>query len=518
MRTRWIALVLGLTAVLTASASARDTTTGLAAGTPPNIIVLLADDMGFGDPRCFNPDSKALTPHMDRLAREGRRFIDAHSPSSVCSPTRYALLTGRYAWRSRLKRGVLKPWDPALIEPGRLTLPALLKRHGYATAAFGKWHLGWTWTGLDGKPLAAEENDFPRRVDFTRPILEGPTTRGFDDFFGMVGNTVASPCLLENDRPLFTGASPPLNEPPDIAGVPRALLEPWEERNSLPVLTEKVTWYLDQQGAEAPRRPFFVYFAMTAPHAPLIPYGRFRGLTAHGDECDLVSQLDDTVGRVLDAIERNGLADNTLVLLSSDNGSPGFADEGAPTASVIARYGHHPNGPWRGMKGDAHEGGHRVPLIARWPGRVPPGTTSDETVCLVDLLATCAALVGDRLPEEAGEDSHDILPALLGVPHKTPIREATVHHTLTGMFAIRQGDWKLILGRGSGGFTLPQDVPSKPGEPAGQLYHLKDDPKETNDLYTQRPEIVTRLTTLLETYQRTGRSAPWPPRPQAPSR
>jgi arylsulfatase A len=243
----------------------------------------------------------------------------------------------------------------------------------------------------------------------------------------------------------------------------------------------------------------------------LIPYGRFRGLTGHGDECDFVSQLDDSVGRVLDALERNGLAGNTLVLLTSDNGSPGFADEGAPTASVIARYGHRPNGPWRGMKGDAHEGGHRIPLIARWPGRVPPGTTCDETVCLVDLMATCANLVGERLPEEAGEDSYDVTPALLGTPHRTPIREATVHHALIGMFAIRRGDWKLILGRGSGGFTLPQYLPPAPGEPEGQLYNLAEDPGEARDLYTQRPDLVKELTALLQSYQRTGRSTPCPP-------
>ncbi len=484
----------------------------------PSIVVLLADDMGFGDPGCFNPGSKALTPRIDRLAREGRRFTDAHSPSSVCSPSRYALLTGRYAWRTRLKLGVLNPWDSALIEPGRLTLPAMLKRHGYVTAAFGKWHLGWTWDTVDGKPLAGDASDFPARVNFLQPISDGPKSRGFDDFFGMVGNTVASPCLLENDRPLFTGANPPLNTIPEITGVPRDLLTPWEERNSLPLLTEKVVWYLNQQAAQPARQPFFLYFAMTAPHAPLIPHGRFRGLTRHGDECDFVSQLDDSVGRVLDALDRNGLTDNTLVILGSDNGSPGFADDGAPTASVIARYGHHPSGPWRGMKGDIHEGGHRVPMIARWPGHVPAGTTCDETVCLVDLMATCAALVGQRLPENAGEDSHDILPALLATPHTMPIREATVHHALIGMFAIRRGDWKLILGRGSGGFTLPQYIPPQPGEPAGQLYNLADDPAEAHDLYTQRTDVVNQLTALLEAYQRTGRSTPWPPSAPASGR
>ncbi len=516
---RGLGLVAALTSALMATAAGAAAAAEPAGGSRPNIIVLLADDLGFGDPGCYNPGSKALTPHIDRLARQGRRFTDAHSPSSVCSPTRYAVLTGRYAWRGRLKLGVLNPWDPALIEPGRLTLPALLKRRGYSTAAFGKWHLGWTWSTVDGRPLSEDGRDFGARVDFTRPISDGPTSRGFDHFFGMVGNTVSSPCLVEDNRPLFTGAAPPLNQAPEIAGVPRNLLEPWDERNSLPLLTERVVSYLGRRAGDSPRRPFFLYFAMTAPHAPMIPYGRFRGLTGHGDACDFVAQLDDSVGRVLDAIDRNGLARNTLVLFSSDNGSPGFADEGAPTASVIAKYGHRPNGRWRGMKGDAHEGGHRVPLIARWPGRVPAGTTCGETVCLVDMMATCAAIVGERLPEGAGEDSYDILPALLGSPHASPIREATVHHALIGMFAIRRGDWKLILGRGSGGFTLPQWIPPKPGEPAGQLYNLADDPEEAHDRYAERPEVVDQLTALLESYRRTGRSAPrsGPPTPARPT-
>ena len=224
----------------------------------------------------------------------------------------------------------------------------------------------------------------------------------------------------------------------------------------------------------------------------------------------LSPSLTSTVGQVLDALDRNGLADNTLVILTSDNGSPGFADDGAPTASVIKTYGHYPNGHWRGMKGDAHEGGHRVPFVARWPGHVPAGTICDETICLTDLLATSAAIVGAKLPEKAGEDSVNILPALLGEPHKTPIREATVHHALIGMFAVRQGDWKLILGRGSGGFTLPQYFPPRPGEPEGQLYNLRDDPAEANDLYAQRPEVVKRLSALLDTYRQTGRSTPQP--------
>jgi arylsulfatase A-like enzyme len=404
---------------------------------------------------------------------------------------------------------VLNPWDSALIEPGRLTLPGLLRSHGYQTAGFGKWHLGWTWTTFDGQPPVPKErgDDFRKQIDFSRGISDGPTTRGFDRYFGMVGNTVTEACLLEDDRPIFRSTGK-LREGP-IVGVPDALLENWDDRNTLPVLTERVAWYLDERGKEkvnGSARPFLVYFAMTAPHSPMRPYGKFRGLTGNGDSCDFVAQLDDTVGRVLEALDRNGLKDETLVILSSDNGSPGFANEGAPTASVIKTYGHLPNGHWRGMKGDVHEGGHRVPFVARWPGHVPAGSTYDETICLVDLMATSAAIFGATLPHDAGEDSYNILPALLGTPHPTPIREATVHHALIGMFAIRQGEWKLILGRGSGGFTLPQYFPPKAGEPEGQLFNLRDDPEETKDLYTQRPDVVKRLSGLLEKYRETGRS------------
>jgi len=471
----------------------------------PNIVLILADDMGYGDPHCYNPQSKVPTPHMDRLAADGARFTDAHSPSSVCSPTRYSVLTGRYCWRTRLKLGVLNQWDPPLIESGRLTMGAMLQKHGYTTAAFGKWHLGWRWATFDGKPPQPKKGeDYRTKIDFSRPISEGPTTRGFDYFFGMVGNALSEPCLIENNRPLFTGQG----KGPAIEGVSPSLLDNWHDRNTLPMLTEKVVWYLEQRAREQPRRPFFVYFALTAPHNPILPHPSFCGKTGHGGYCDFVYQVDWTIGQVVKALDGHGLADNTLIVVSSDNGSPGYADQGTTTASIMSAYGHFPSGPWRGMKADIHEGGHRVPLIARWPGRIKPNTTCKETVCLVDLMATCAAIVGEDLPQDAGEDSYNILPALLGQPRREPLREATVHHSLTGMFAIRQGDWKLILGLGSGGFTMPQHIEPKPGEPVGQLYNLAEDPTESKNLYSDRADVVKRLTELLEKCRSSGRSAP----------
>ena len=478
----------------------------------PNIVILLTDDMGYGDPRCFNGESKVPTPHMDRMAAEGRRFTDAHSPASVCTPTRYAIMTGRYAWRSRLKLGVLNPWDPALIEPGRPTVASMLQQQGYTTAAFGKWHLGWTWATPDGgSPDPAGSKDYRSRLDLTRPITDGPTTRGFDYFFGMVGATPSEPCLIENDRPIFDGRG----DGPKIEGVPRELMERWHDRNSLSMLTEKVKWYLDQRAADPSKKPFLLYFALTTPHQPILPFGRFQGLTGRGEACDFVAQTDDAIGQVIDALDRNGMKNNTLVLVSSDNGSPCYAEADSPTASVMERYEHFPSGPWRGMKGDIHEGGHRVPLIVRWPGYVPAGTVCDETVCLVDLMATFAAMNGTKPPVNSAEDSYNILPALLDQAYAHPIREATVHHALIGMFAIRQGPWKLILGNGSGGFTMPQYIAVKDGPVgrngiAGQLYNLEDDPGESKNLYRHSPDVVARLTQLLERYKESGRSTPFP--------
>ena len=483
-------------------------------GERPNIVVLLTDDLGYGDPVCYNPKSKAPTPFMDQLSRQGRRFTDAHSPSSVCSPTRYAILTGRYAWRSRLKLGVLNPWDKALIEPGRLTLGEMLKKRGYTTAAFGKWHLGWTWSTPDGKSQEPTKNeDYRARIDFSKPISNGPTSRGFDYFFGMVGMTPSEPCLIENDRPIFNGNG----NGPDIVGVSQELLRPWKDENTPSMLNQKVIWYINQQAArKTPKQPFLIYYAITTPHQPIMPSAQFRGKTGYGEACDFVSQTDDSIGQILKALDQNGMSENTLVIVTSDNGSPGYAEADSPTASVMERYGHYSSGPWRGMKGDTYEGGHRVPFIARWPGHIPANSVSDETICLVDLMSTFSAITGGEIPRDSAEDSYDIRQALFGEVSAQPIREATVHHALIGMFAIRQGPWKLIQGIGSGGFTMPQFIAVKPGEVGrnglpGQLYNLNDDPKDSINLYKQKPEIVARLSKLLEQYQESGRSTPLKP-------
>lgn len=487
------------------SASAKDAASPSAAKYGrPNIVYILADDMGYGDLGCQNAESKIPTPCLDRLATQGTRFTDAHSPSAVCTPTRYGLLTGRYCWRTRLKKGVLWVWDPPLIKADRLTVPKLLKKHGYRTACIGKWHLGWDWPTTDGKPPAKKQHG--NNVDFTRPIKNGPLTRGFDYYFGTAVPNFPPYCFIENDR---TIGIPTVMKPKSMFGHPGPMLPGWKLVDILPKLTEKAVEYV-RNAAKNRDRPFFLYMPLTAPHTPIVPASRFSGKSKAGIYGNFVHQVDRTVGQVIKAIDDSGLADNTLVIFTSDNGSPARNGKNAsgPTRSVVKEFGHDPSRPLRGMKADVWEGGHRVPFIARWPKRIKPGATNDETICHSDLLATCAAILGERLPDSAGEDSCSILPALLGRRLDKPIHEALVHHSGNGRFAIRQGKWKLVMGLGSGGWTKPRSPKPKPGGPKGQLYDMTADLAEKKNLWLERPDVVKRLTKLLKKYKSQGRSAP----------
>ncbi len=484
----------------------------------PNLVFILGDDMGYGDLACQNSQSKIPTPNLDRLARQGVRFADAHSPSAVCTPTRYGLLTGRYAWRTRLKRGVLWCWDKPLIPPGRLTVAKLFKKHGYDTACIGKWHLGMDWPTTDGKPPVGigrtRGKDSGANVDFTKPIANGPTARGFDYYFGTAVPNFPPYCFIENER---TVGIPTVPKPKGMFGCPGPMLEGWKLEGILSGLMRKAVEYIDAKGGRAKNpafrqtkgKPFFLYFPLTAPHTPIAPAAEFKGKSKAGAYGDFVHQVDHVVGAVMKALARNGLAKNTLIIFTSDNGSPardGRNMSGA-TRSVL-RFGHNPSRPWRGIKADVWDGGHRVPFVARWPGRIKPGTTSSETICHVDLLATAAAILGDTFPENAGEDSYNILPALLGQKLERPIREATVHHSGGGLFAIRQGKWKLISGLGSGGWTAPRGGKPKSAGPKGQLYDMQADPTEKRNLWLERPDVVKKLAALLAHYRKQGRSAP----------
>ncbi len=459
----------------------------IAAEDPPNIVLVLADDLGWGDPHCYNSDSRIPTPSMDRLAAEGMRFTDAHSPSGVCTPTRYGLLTGRYAWRTRLQRGTLVGDSKSLIEPGRMTVASFLRQRSYATAGFGKWHLGLG----DAEP-----------VDYSKPLRPGPLDCGFERYFGIPASLDMPPYLFfEDDRAVEPptgriGASEMRRN--GGGGFWRAggIAPGFTHEGCLPAIVSRAEEFLRRQESG---KPFFLYFPLTAPHTPWMPAKEFRKKSGADWYGDFVVQVDDALGRVLRALEEKKLSENTLVIFTSDNGAHWLSED-------IEKHRHRANGPWRGQKGDIWEGGHRVPFIVRWPGHVKAGATSDALACLTDVFATVAEIFGGDLPRDAGEDSQSFLPVLLG--KSPPSREAIVHHSGNGGFAVRDGPWKLCLTLGSRGFSDPKDPKPEPGGPKGQLYHLGDDPGETRNLYLKQPAEVARLEALLEKYRSDGRSRP----------
>ena len=459
----------------------------------PNIVLILADDLGYGDPRCYNPESKIPTPNIDRLAQQGIRFTDAHTPSAVCTPTRYGLLTGRYCWRTRLKRGVLNGSSRALIEPGRSTLGSLLQKYGYRTAAIGKWHLGFQDPAEQGP------------VDYDLPLRPGPVTQGFDYFFGIPASLDMEPYVyVRNDAPVEPLIGRVARSEPRRfggAGFWRAgrISPSFRHEDCLPRLTREALRFIQDHRAQHADQPFFLYFALTAPHTPWMPLEPFRGSTPVGYYGDFVAQVDWVVGQVMAELDRLGIAEDTLLIFTSDNGAHWLPGE-------IQRYGHRANGPLRGQKADIHEGGHRVPFILRWPGRAPAGRTSNQLLCLTDVYATIAEILGHELKENEAEDSYSFLFEVLQTKPSRPVREAIVHHSGAGMFAIRKGPWKLILGLGSGGFTPPRRMNPAPGGPKGQLYNLASDLAETNNLWLKEPERVKELTELLEQYRASGRS------------
>jgi len=450
----------------------------------PNIVYILCDDLGYGDVHCLGGErGKIATPNLDRLAAAGMTFTEAHASSSVCTPSRYSILTGRYNWRSRLQSGVLSGFSPPLIAKDRLTVPALLKQYGYGTACVGKWHLGMK---ISKKHL-------------TSPIRDGPTTRGFDYYFGISASLDMPPfAFIENDR--FTEAPTAVKK-----WIRQGAAAPgFEAADVLPTLTRKAVEYIGRQAATG--QPFFLYLPLNSPHTPLAPAKAWQGKSSLGAYGDFVMETDWAVGEVLAALETNGVAGHTLLIFTSDNGC-------APYIGVaeLERQGHFPSEHRRGYKADIWDGGHRIPFIARWPGRIKAGATSDQLICLSDLMASCAGILGAQLPDNAGEDSVSILPALLGKANK-PLREAIVHHSIEGDFAIRQGSWKLELCASSGGWSAP-----KPGSkeakrlPPIQLYDMAKDAGERANEYKAHPEIVQRLTKLLERYIAEGRSTPGAP-------
>ena len=476
----------------------------------------MADDMGYGDVGCYNPDSKIPTPNMDQLAQEGIRCTDAHSPSAVCTPTRYGVLTGRYCWRSRLKRGVLYGYEPPLIEADRLTVAGLLKDVGYTTACVGKWHLGLGFSTKHGYdfdfnaplPWSNAGRELEENIDFSAPLTGGPIDLGFDYFYGNSGCPTCQPPygFIEDNR--FVEIPSHYHEVPEFTSRPGMMPPDWEHKNADPIIAEKAVEYIETQVDS--EDPFFLYLTPSAPHEPcteeVVPEFA-RGQSDAGPRGDLVWLVDWMVGEVMKALDRTGKTDNTLIFVTSDNGAlPGDRIQGDNSSMPYNLYNHKSCGDWRGYKAHIWEGGHREPLIARWPGVIEANTETDELICLTDLMATCAAIVGTDVPNDAGQDSYNILPNLLGQQHEESIRQAIVHHSSNGVFSIRHNEWKLILEtQGSGGWPPPRGEGPKPGTP-GQLYHIFDDPGETDNLWETHPTKVEELTSLLERFEQQGHS------------
>lgn len=479
----------------------------------PNILIIYADDLGYGDVQCYNPDrGKIPTPSIDKLAAEGMLFTDGHSSSGVCSPSRYTLLTGRYHWRSSLQKGIVRRWGEGLIARDQTTLGSLAQQAGYRTACIGKWHLGWDWNlskddlklfnaggyGDDKNVQATDAHRAAWQRVFSQPIAGGPITRGFDYYFGTDVPNWPPFCFIENDRTIGIPSEflPARLFENNQASVQGPALEDWTLEPILPALAEKVEWFLETE-SKTPE-PFLLYMPLTSPHTPLSVNKEWLGKSGLGLYADFVMETDAIVGRVLKALEETGQAENTLVIFTSDNGC-------APYIGVneLEDKGHFASGPLRGYKSDTWEGGHRVPFIVRWPGVVKPGTTNDQLVHQADILATLADILDLSLPDDAGADSFSMMPLLKG--YNGPIRVNSVSCSGPGLPSFRLGDWKFIPGSGSGGWSEGGDDHSM------QLYNLADDLGETNNLVSVYSEKVKKMQSQFEELIRRGRSTPGKP-------
>ena len=482
----------------------------------PNIVLILADDLGYGDIGSYNPASRVPTPNIDQLAAQGMRFTDAHSPSTVCTPTRYSVMTGRMAFRNGMRGVFTGAGGPSLIEPERLTLPGMLREEGYATALFGKWHVGMTFFDTQGKGINENGLDAVKRIDYSRAISGGPVDRGFDEFFG----TASCPttdwlyAYIDGDRvPVpptkILDRGPLPNHPYSLDNRPGMVAPDFDLEEVDLVFLEKSKKFLEAHAKENSGKPFFLFHSTQGVHLPSFPADRFKGKTQSGPHGDFIFELDYVVGELMHTLTELGLAENTLVLFTSDNGP-----ETTTTVHMRADHEHDGARPWRGMKRDQWEGGHRIPMIARWPGKIEAGATSGQTLSLTDIMATLAAVVDVALPNGAAEDSYDMLPVLLGEDGGVPVRRYTLHQTNKLELAIRRGPWKYLDHKGSGGndydseklmaYRLKDSAPDAPG----QLYDLETDPGERNNLYFEHPEMVEELKGKLETFKSSGRSAP----------
>jgi arylsulfatase A len=461
----------------------------------PNVIIVMADDLGIGDISPTNPECKIKTPHLQKMADEGITFLDAHTPSSVCTPTRYGLLTGRYNWRSRLAKGVLSGTSEHLIPADRPTLGHLMKGAGYHTAMIGKWHLGWDWA-KDGK-----------KIDFTKPVKNGPDINGFDYYYGHCGSLDMPPYVWVDTGKIT--AQPEREEGVTKQESPygwyrKGPISPdFEIEEVLPHLFDKSIEYVNSRSEEAKNgTPFFLYLPLPAPHTPIVPVPPFKDASGINPYADFVMQMDHHMGDLIKAVKDAGLDDNTLIVFTSDNGcSPQGNFE------VLREHGHDPSAGFRGHKADIYEGGHRVPFIARWPTSIEGGASTSALACLTDLYSTLEDITGQERKPLGGEDGFSLVPVFEG--KETSGRETLISHSIGGSFAIRQGPWKLCLSGGSGGWSDPREPEAKKkGLPPMQLFHLDDDPAEQKNLVAEKPEKVNELLRLLDKEVKNGRCTP----------
>ncbi|MDF7799271.1 arylsulfatase [Pontiellaceae bacterium B1224] len=456
----------------------------------PNIVYILADDLGYGDVSCLNPKlGKIDTPRMDQLASEGMTFTDAHTSSSVCTPTRYSILTGRYNWRSELQKEVLMGFDPPLIEADRTTVADVLKQSGYNTACIGKWHIGLGMPTINNAPMNEEGLT---NVDWNGKITGGPVDLGFDYFYGIAASLNIPPYVyIENDR--FVSDEIVMQK----TGRKGPKGKNFDNVQTLPVLTQKTIQFINQQDAST---PFFMYIPLPSPHTPLVPTDEWKGRSDLGVYGDFVMMTDAVIGEIVDALDAKGFGENTIVIVTSDNGTSKWCG-----TKKLMELGHHYSAQYRGSKGDLWDGGHRVPFFLRWPAKVKPGTICDQLVSLNDLMGTCAEITGADIPENAGEDTVSFLPALSGETIESD-RKGIVHHSFSGHFSYRQGKWKLLLAKSSGGWTEPTEDAMPADAPVAQLYDMEADPSETTNLYESHPEVAERLLKQLEVEVARGRS------------
>jgi len=481
---------------------------------PPNIVYILADDLGYGDLEAFNKAGKIKTPNLDQMAKQGMIFTDAHTSSSVCTPTRYGILTGRYNWRSPLKKGVLSGTSAALIPKDRSTVASFLKSNGYQTAFIGKWHLGWNWALKDSifQNTPIKDHEIFEKIDFTRNVTQSPNDLGFDYAYGHCGSLDMPPYVyVENERITALVDTVTLRKGDYHWWREGPTARDFDHEQVTPHLFDKAEAYIAEVSEKG--APFFLYLPLPSPHTPILPTDEWRGKSGLNPYADFVMQIDHRVGKLNQLLEQLGISENTMVIFTSDNGC-------SPQAKfdVLGAKGHDPSGIYRGHKADIFEGGHRVPFIVKWPNIIKGGAINQRTICTTDLLATFADLLGKPLADNAGEDSFSMLPLFSKATEGDYLRSFTIHHSINGSFAIRKGDFKFIFCPGSGGWSSPR--PSKKetlGLPKFQLYNLKDDPKEMVNLYGQKPKIEQELIALFKTAIEKGRTTAGVPQQNHPT-